>query len=162
MDYFGSILGAIGSIASLVSLIAFWRSESAWRLRIALIIIVILTASSSYLSYQYYAATRPEIVRQERQQALRKAAQTYIQTNSLTTSYWQPGVNEGIVKSGLAILEVYKEVIPETYASIKLDIEEDMNFGQQHRDKEEQRQALETAAKNMITLFKFKTLAGNG
>lgn len=160
MDLFGSILGAMGSIASLVSLIAFWRSASAWRLRVSLILIVILTASSSYFSYQYYASTRTGIVRQERQQALREAANNFIQTNSLTTSYWQPGVNEGIVKSGLAILEVYNDVIPDTYTLIRFDMGEDVKFGKQHRDKEEQRQALDNAAKTMITLF--KTLAGKG
>lgn len=160
MELYGSILGALGSIASIVSLAAVWRAHPSWLLRFSFVVIFSLTASSAYFSYQYYQVTKPEIVRAAKQAELNAAAKRFISNNQMTTSYWVSGENEGIIKSGLILLELYKELYPDTYARIKSDIDADLDYAQKHRDGQEQRQAMETAAKSIIKTI--KTLAGDG
>lgn len=159
MEPFGSILSALGSIASIASLAAIWKAERGWLLRSAFISIFILTATSSYLSYQYYELTQPEGIRESKQIELRAAIKEFLSKTPINSSYWEPGQNEGIIKSGLIILELYRDLFPETYLRIKKDIDADITYAQQYRDKEEQRRALDTAAKSILTTL--KALSGN-
>ena len=160
MELYGSILGALGAIASIVSLAAAWRAHPSWLLRFSFFLIFALTTSSAYFSYQYYQVTKPEMVRAAKQAELTAAAKKFISNNQMTTSYWVPGENEGIIKSGLILLELYKELYPDAYVRIKSDIDADLDYAQKHRDEQEQRQSMETAAKSIIKTI--KTLAGNG
>jgi hypothetical protein len=54
---------------------------------------------------------------------------------------------------------MHKSRFPDNYASIKADIENDVKFSKQHRDKSEQRQSLESAAQTIYSTI--KTLAGS-
>jgi len=160
VEPFGSILGALGSIASLVSLVTLWKQGQSKALRGALLIVFVLTGLSSYLSYQYFQVTQPEAVLRAKQGALRSSIQAFLSKNAIEPSYWEPGHNEGIVKGGLIILELNKELFPDSYARIRADIEADMAFVQQHRNQEEHRLAMDAAAKNIITIL--RALAGGG
>lgn len=160
MELYGSILGALGSIASIVSLVAAWRTNPSWLLRFSFFLVFSLTTSSAYFSYQYYQVTKPEAVRAAKQAELNAAAKRFITNNQMTTSYWVPGENEGIIKSGLILLELYKELYPDAYARIKSDIDADLDYAKKHRDEQQHRQSMETAAKSIIKTI--KTLAGNG
>lgn len=159
MEPFGSILGALGSIASLVSLVALWKKGQGWALRLALCAIFGLTGFSAVLSFRYFQATRPEAIRLAKQVALRGSVKEFLRSNSIDASYWSPGQNEGIVKSGLILLEMNKDLFPDSYSRIRADIDADIAFAQQHRDSQEQRVAMDVAAKNMLTLL--KALAGD-
>jgi F0F1-type ATP synthase membrane subunit a len=112
LEPFGSILGAAGSIASLISLYFCWKISETWGLRISLIFVLLLAGCSSYFSFQYYESTKPELVRQKKQQELREAIKKFINEDSLHASYYEPGESEGLINSGLIILEQYKELYP--------------------------------------------------
>lgn len=159
MELYGSILGAIGSVASIISLIVFWSNNDSLRLRGALFTILILTGLSTYFSYNYYVTTQPEIVRGAKQAELRKAAKKFLADNRYYSSYWNTGKNEGFIKSGLILLELYKELYPDTYQRIKSDVNLDMAYAQNFRDKAHQRQSMQTAAESIRMTI--KSLAGD-
>ena len=128
MEPFGSILGAVGSIASLISFFFSWKFSETWGLRVSLFFVFILAGFSSYFSYQYYESTKPEIVRQQKQKELRIAVKEFIGNDSLYASYFSPGESEGIINSGLIILEQYKELFPEQYLRIKQQIISELKY----------------------------------
>jgi hypothetical protein len=158
LEPFGSILGALGSIASFISAFALWKQRTSWVLPAALLLIFALTALSSYFSYQYFQLTQPVVVRRAKQDALRSSIQAFLAKYPTAPSYWEPGQNEGIIKSGLIILELHKDLFPDSYAKIRSDVDADISFAQQHRDGQDQRAAMYTAAKNVLTVL--KALAG--
>ncbi|EPW3765988.1 hypothetical protein ACWI58_001371 [Vibrio fluvialis] len=159
-ELFGVILGAMGSIASLVSLIfSFGKIHESKVIPLALILILGLTASSSYFSYQYYEVTQPEYIHAKKMEQLRDSARSFIKQYPSYRDYWDEGANEGIAKSGLLVLEVHKELFPETYESMKNDIKKDIDYSKQYRDQSGQRQALENVAQAVYSTM--KTLAGS-
>lgn len=160
MEPFGTILGALGSIASLVSIVALWSTYKPWLLRSLLILVFVFTALSSFFSFKYYTTTQPEAVRKAKQAELKSSIQAFLKDNPIQPSYWEPGQNEGIVKSGLIILELNKDLFPDSYSKISEDIKVDIEFAQQHRDTQNNREAMDAAAKNILTIL--KALAGEG
>lgn len=110
------------------------------------------------MTYRYFQLSQPEVARQARQAALRSSAQAFLATNNLDPSYWDPGMNEGIVKGGLILLELNRDLFPDTYSKIRSDIDADLAFVQQHRDEQSHRAAMEAAAKNVVTII--RALAG--
>lgn len=160
LEPFGSILGAVGSVASLISLYLSWKVSESWGLRISLAFVVLLAGLSSYLSYQYYDSTKPEMLRQKKQQELRTAVKEFIDGDRLNASYYQPGESEGIINSGLIILEQYKELYPEQYQRIKDQIESDLQSAKSISDRKSPayRELMEQTGVSMgVTL---KRLAG--
>jgi hypothetical protein len=160
MELYGSILAALGSIASLISLVSVWKGHEQKLLRFSFILIFVLTTSSAFFSYKYYESTKPEVVRAARHAELKSAARLFLSNKPLNPSYFEPGENEGIIKSGLILLELYKDLYPETYARIKTDIESDLKYAQSHRNKSEQRESLDSAAKAILKVISI--LSGNG
>jgi hypothetical protein len=160
LEPFGTILGALGSIASLVSLVALWKTNKPWLLRGLLVLVFVLTALSSFFSFKYFTITQPEAVRKAKQVELKSAVQAFLKDNPIQPSYWEPGQNEGIIKSGLIILELHKDLFPDSYSKIREDIKADIEFAQQHRDTQNNRDAMDAAAKNILTIL--KALAGEG
>lgn len=158
MEPFGSILGALGSIASIISLVALWKKGGTWILRGLLLSVAALTVLSSYFSYQYFALTKPAVERLAKQESLRTAVQGFIKNNYAEVTQFDIGANEGIVNSGLIILEIHQELFPDTYKKIKSEFITDNEFVQNYRDKHEHRRASEVAAQRMLTLL--KALAG--
>ncbi|MFQ5753401.1 MAG: hypothetical protein ACE5HI_15535 [bacterium] len=157
-DFFGVIFGAMGSAGSLISLIfSLTKGKENWKLSASLAVIMLLTGTSAYFSYRYYEVTKSENIKQKMRGNLETDAQAFLNQYPTFTSYWNSGQNEGIAKSGLLILEMYKDLYPENYDKIKSDIYEDVNFAQEHRDESQQRQAMKNAAENVYHIF--KTLA---
>lgn len=99
-------------------------------------------------------------MRHAKQVELQSSIKVFLAKYPAEPTYWEPGQNEGIVKSGLIILELNKDLFPESYAKIRGDIDADMAFVQQHRDKQEHRAAMNAAAKNVITIL--RALASGG
>lgn len=160
LEPFGSILGAVGSVASLISLYFCWKISETWGLRISLFFVFILAGCSSYFSFQYYESTKPEIVRQNKQKELRVAVKEFINGTSLHASYYEPGESEGIINSGLIILEQYKELYPDQYLRIKQQIESELRRAKEIDDRQSiaYRELMEQTGKSMgVTL---KKLAG--
>jgi len=160
LEPFGSILGAAGSIASLISLYFCWKISETWGLRISLIFVLLLAGCSSYFSFQYYESTKPELVRQKKQQELREAIKKFINEDSLHASYYEPGESEGLINSGLIILEQYKELYPEQYLRIKQQVESELQRAKEINDRESSsyRELMNQTGKSMgVTL---KKLAG--
>ena len=146
-DLFGIILGAMGATASLISLIySLTKRKENWRLSTALVVIMLLTGTSAYFSYRYYEVTNAENIERRKREDLRVSAQAFLNQYPTFTSYWNSGQNEGIAKSGLLILEMYSDLYPESYHQIKLDIQADVSFAQEHRNESLQRQAMKNAA----------------
>lgn len=152
IELFGSALSALGSIASLISIIFIVKRENK-RIFIALLLILALTTSSSYYSYKYFQSTNDKYILETKKFEFKSAAKSFVNTYP-SLSYWEPGQNEGVANSGLLLLEMYKDLFPETYLKIKKDFENDTNFSKENRDQAGQRQSLETAAKNIYTLIK--------
>jgi len=158
-EIFGVILGAMGSIASLISLIfSISKGRESIKLSVSLLLVVFLTGTSSYFSYQYYKVTQPEYIKTQKMTQLRASAKSFISQHPTFRSYWEEGINEGVAKSGLIVLEMHKDLFPENYASIKSDIEKDIAYSKEHRDSSGQRQSLEAAAELIYSTM--TTLAG--
>jgi len=152
---YGIILGAIGSMASILALVLqLYKEKKQHKLTFLLVLILILTCSSSYLSYKYYETTQPERIRMKKQESLSESAKSFIDTYPSFRSYWDAGENEGIAKSGLLILEMHQDLFPETYIQIKNDLEEDLKFGREFRNQEEQRFTSQTSAKQIYNILK--------
>ena len=148
----------MGFAVSFTSLIfSLPKRKENWKISISLAVIMLLTGTSAYFSYRYYQVTKPENVKQKMRGNLQTDAQAFLNQYPTFTSYWNSGQNEGIAKSGLLILEMYKDLFLENYNVIKSDIYEDVNFAQEHRDQSQQRQAMKNAAENVYHIF--KTLA---
>lgn len=157
-ELFGIILGAMGSVASLISLLFSLQRHTSRLISMSLALILLLTGTSSYFSYQYYQISKIGVIKQKQRELMQTTIRSFLDDYPTSPSYWNPGQNEGIVKSGLIILEMNKELFPETYDKIKSDIEKDMVYAQQHRDQQEHRQAIKVAADNIY--FVLKTLSG--
>lgn len=159
-DLFGVVLGAMGSIASLVSLLfSISKGKESIRISIALFLIMCLTGTSSYFSYNYYKVTQPTYIKSQKIKELKKSAQSFIKQHPSFRDYWNEGKNEGIAKSGLIVLELHKDIFPDNYDSIKKDIEKDIAYSKEHRDESGQRQSLEAAAQAIYSTM--QTLAGS-
>ena len=157
LEPFGSILGALGSVASLISLYFCWKISEKWWLRISLFLVFILAGLSSYFSYQYYESTKPEVVRQNKQKELRLAVKEFINGTSFHASYYEPGESEGIINSGLIILEQYKELYLDQYERIKNGIESELKRAKEIDDRQsiEYRDLMKQTGKSMgVTLEK--------
>lgn len=98
------------------------------------------------------------MTRRAKQTELRAAVQAFLSKTALESDYWEPGQNEGIVKSGLIILELNKELFPDSYNKIRADVDADIAFVQQRRGTEQHRQVMDAAAKNMLATL--SALAG--
>ena len=121
---------------------------------------LLLAGCSSYFSFQYYESTKPELVRQKKQQELREAIKKFINEDSLHASYYEPGESEGLINSGLIILEQYKELYPEQYLRIKQQVESELQRAKEINDRESSsyRELMNQTGKSMgVTL---KKLAG--
>lgn len=159
MDILSTILGAVGSVASIVSLLFYWKGDKKI-VKVLMFVVVITTGAATIFSYKYYQSSQPDRIRKEKMDSLRSAIRSYIYGNKLSSNYWNSGDNEGIINSGLAILEINKELFPDTYAKIKSDIESDLKFSQQHRDSGDERYAVSKAANNIVMTL--KALSGTG
>ncbi len=159
-ELFGVLLGAMGSIASLISLIfSIAKGKESIRLSVSLLVIVCLTGTSSYFSYKYYEVTQPEYIKAKKIENLKASAKAFVEQHPSFRSYWKAGENEGIAKSGVIVLEMHKDLFPDNYKSIKADIEKDISYSKKHRDQAAQRQSLEAAAQTIYSTM--KTLAGS-
>jgi hypothetical protein len=157
-ELFGVILGAMGAVASLIMLLFFLKQHASWQITVSLAIIILLTGTSSFFSYQYYQISKREIVEQRQRELMQATIRSFEYTFSTPPYSDAPGRNKGIVKSGLIILEMNKNLFPETYVKIKSDIEKDIAYTQQYRDKYKQRPVMQKAAESIY--FILKALSG--
>ena len=158
-DLFGVVLGVMGAIASLISLVfTVAKGRNSTALSISLALIFILTCTSSFFSYKYYKVTQPEFIKAKQIESLTKSAKTFIMEYPSFRYYWEEGENEGIAKSGLLILEMHKNLFPDNYETIKADIEKDIEYSKEHRNESGQRHALKSAAQTIYSTM--RTLAG--
>jgi hypothetical protein len=67
-------------------------------------------------------------------------------------SLYSPGKNEGIVKSGLIILEMNKELYPDSYSMIRSDVQKELLYVQEHRDNN--REVIYNLAENLYLVLK--------
>lgn len=122
-----SILSAIGSVASIAGLILTFRtSDSPTTVKLLLILLFVLTAAASGVSYRYYLVTSEHAaLRYQEERLVRRKEAAAAEAAQLLESFptyldtLKPGENEGIVYSGLAFLEKYKEVYPDSYQMLK-------------------------------------------
>lgn len=159
-EIFGFVLGIMGALASLILLIyTITKEKKQLALIISLILILILTGTSSFFSYKYYSVTQPEYIKTRQLESLTQSAKNFIDEYPSFRDYYDEGENEGIAKSGLVILEMHRELFPDSYETIKADIELDIKYSKENRDKSGQSQSLETAAQTIYSTM--RTLAGD-
>lgn len=157
---FLSVLSAVGAIASIVTLIVSFRGPAATlTFRALLALVVALTVSTAALSYRSYLsfseAARAQRLREDE---LQRRAQASVDATALLESMhvqrFDPGGNEGAIWSGIAYLERYRDLFPETYKLMQADILEDFAAADGDRESSGSSEVLFQTAKSMEQILR--------
>ena len=149
-----SILSTLGSVASIAGVILVFRQSNTNRIiKGILIVILLLSVSTGIVSYRNYVFSSLESAKErERQEKLIrtkaavKEAKELLSTIPSFIDRYNPGANEGTVYNGIAFLEKYKDLFPESYELIKANAINDIKTAKATRGSDEQLEVMEIAA----------------
>lgn len=153
IELFSVVIGGMGSVASLVTLIFAIKKDNT-QTAISLALILTLTATSSIFSYKYYVATNKEYILENKRAELRETATSFINKYPEFTNYWNEGQNEGIANSGIIVLEMYRDLFPENYERIRNNTQQDIEKAKNATMDSQKREFLEGSAENIYLLMK--------
>lgn len=151
-DLFNVIVFASG-VASIISLlIAIWQNRPRFILMAISLLAIALSVLASYSYFQYRAIQSVEYAVAREKEIAASEARSLV--NSLPSYlFLEPGKARGVAVAGLAYLERYKHVYPETFALAQQTVRADIESAQKATGTVEESQILEVAGETMLYML---------
>lgn len=153
-DYLNIILGGLGSIASIIGLIIAFVKDISSRNKALYSIIVILTMSTTVLSYNYKKVMDEKVNVEIRKGQMRKDAKQILSKLPLVLNYLDAGENEGVIYSTLILLEANKDIFPDTYELFKQNVIQRIEKVNIETERAKKREQLELAGNSALQFLK--------
>ena len=153
MGFASTFLGVIGSIASIVSFYASTNLHATKLSKVMMCISITSISIAIILSIQYQNVVRASYQRSAKIIELSITAEKFIRNNPPLVDYETSGASEGLARAGLAILEIYKEILPDTYIDTRKQIECDTVYAKDSHNPETIQKSLNHSAQTITKLF---------
>lgn len=153
-DWLNIILGGLGSIASIIGLLTSIKNNRENKNKILFSVIIVLTLTTTLLSYKYKRLTDDLLNSQLRKQNVKREAKSLLEKNPSFISYYEPGISEGVMYSTLTLLESNKDIFPETYVAYKKNVISKIEKADSETDIFKKREQLEIAGNSALQLLK--------
>ncbi len=153
----GSILTIISILGSLTSIYAFIHSiklKDSIRNMVAYGILLLTSVISGVCFYLYNQEIDAKIQFEKQKETVRLEAQNLLENIPSSIDYYNPGENEGLLLSALALLEKNKDIFPETYEIYKLEVIQKIKKADKESDIFRKREQMEIAGNSAIRLLK--------
>jgi len=149
-----TVIGTLGSIASIITLIVYFRSENTrslikWLLGL-IVFLSIATAAVSYQNYLYSSEERRMTIRKEEAKI---EAQQILNSFPSYISRSEKGKNEGIVNIGVTYLDKYSDIYPLSSKRIMTHLDEDIQAAKADRESRKHEEIMETAAQAIVQMM---------
>jgi len=129
------ILGAIGSIASIIGFFAAIKDQK--KLSKSLFgIILVLSVITIIISVKYKNLSDEILNVQNRRESAKLEASKLLQKLPSSSTFGSTGENQGTIYAVLSFLESYKDLFPETYKSYKTNVTNKINILDKTTDQE--------------------------
>ena len=154
MNSINFIFGLLGSIASIVGLVMSVIKRENIRNKVLYIIIIILTATTVWSSYEYKKLTNEKLRVEERKLSMKNDAKKMYENTSI--SYWSPEESEGLILSLLLLLEDNKDIYPEMYDIYRNNVISRIEKADNENDMQKKREQMQIAggsAKQILSLI---------
>jgi hypothetical protein len=153
-DYLNIILGGLGSIASIIGLTVAFIKDNNIRNKVFYSIIVLLTISTTVVSYKYKKAIDDKLNIQLRKAQMKADAKQLLRNLPATISYFQAGENEGVIYSTLTLLEANKDIFPDTYDLFKQNVIKRLEKVNSETESSKKSEQLELAGNSALQFLK--------
>lgn len=153
----GSIITIINILGSLTSIYAFIHSiklKDSIRNMVTYGILLLTSVISGVCFYLYHQETDTKIQYEKQKETVRLEAKNLLENVPSSIDYYNPGENEGLLLSTLALLERNKDIFPETYEAYKLEVIQKMKNADNESDIFRKREQMEIAGNSAIRLLK--------
>ena len=97
-------------------------------------ILLLTSVISGVCFYLYHQETDTKIQYEKQKETVRLEAKNLLENVPSTINYYNPGENEGLLLSTLALLERNKDIFPETYEAYKLEVIQKMKNADNESD----------------------------
>ena len=115
------ILGALGSIASLIGFLTAVKDQIKLQ-KILFSIIMLLSIITLFISVRYQNLSNEILEVKNRREAARVEASKLLNKLPSSSAFGSVGENQGSIYAVLSFLESYQDLFPDTYKSYKINV----------------------------------------